>query len=870
MSDKLAPYKAKRDFTKTPEPTGGTPSPTGDSFVIQKHAARRLHYDFRLELDGVLKSWAVTRGPSLVPGEKRLAVETEDHPLEYGGFEGVIPPGEYGGGTVQLWDRGRWFPEGDPRAGYKKGHLNFRLEGAKLHGSWHLVRMRRRAREKHDQWLLIKSDDDAARPPDAPDILEEEARSVTTGRTVEEIAAAPDRVWTRDGEADISRLEQAGRRLASSRAKPRPPRRKPAPAGGDALPAFVPPMLASSRAEAPTGADWLHEIKFDGYRLQARLEDGRVALLTRRGLDWTQRFAGLARLLADLPAATALLDGEVVVEGGGGLPDFAALQDALSNGRADAMIYYAFDLLHLDGRDLTPLPLVERKQALKDLLSGLASSRIRYTDHIEGDGPAMVRHACRLGLEGVVAKRSASPYRSGRSEAWLKVKCSERQEFIVVGYQPASGNPKAVGSLQVALRRGDGPEGGLVFAGGVGTGYTQQAAALLFRQLAPLRRDTSAVAPQPGLKLPKVQWVEPRLVVEVEFRGWTGDGQLRHAAFKGIREDKEAEDVTEGLDNETRPEPEPTPARRAVRAGGAEVTVAGVKLTHPDRVLWHDQGVTKLALAEFYADIADRILPHLVDRPLSLVRCPDGQGGQCFYQKHAWRGLHPSIRRVPIRESGKTEEYLAIDDLTGLVSLVQMGVLELHPWGSRAGDLERPDRLTFDLDPGEDVRWDRVIEAARLIRGHLQGLGLESFVKTTGGKGLHVVVPLTPDADWDTAKAFTHQVALELEQAHPDRFVTTMSKKARPGRIFLDYLRNGRGATAVAAYSTRARPGAPVATPLAWDELGPSIPADRFTVSNLGRRLAHLGADPWQGFFETRQGLPAAPAKPAARRRRSG
>ena len=873
MADRLATYRAKRNFSRTPEPAGkagAKQKKAGARFVVQKHAARRLHYDFRLEIDGVLKSWAVTRGPSLVAGDKRLAVETEDHPLEYGGFEGVIPQGQYGGGTVVLWDQGTWEPEFDAHKGYAKGHLAFTLHGRKLKGGFHLVRMKRRPREKHDSWLLIKQHDAFARDEDKADILEERPESVTTGRSLEEIAEDRDRVWQGNrAVTDVDRLAAAARRHAAGTKRAPRPQALPKQAKPEALPDFIEPMLATLQDKAPAGDDWLHEIKFDGYRLQARIatrgKNREVRLLTRNGLDWTDRFAIIARALAKLPVKSALLDGEAVVESTTGVSDFSALQQALSDGRTDHLVYCVFDLLHLDGRNLRSLPLEERKTLLDRLLAD-AVPPLRYSEHIVGDGDAMAQHACRLGLEGIIAKRRTAPYRSGRGKDWLKVKCSTRQEFVVLGYQPASTQSRAIGALEVGFYERGKP----VFAGGVGTGYTQAMARELWQRLHKLETDRPAVTALPGGgKLPKARWVKPALVVEVDFRGWTGDGLLRHAAFKGIREDKEATDVV----REATPAPsggrKPAAGKATAKDGGAEPVVAGIRLTHPDRVLWDGQGITKLGLAEYYAEIARWVLPHLVDRPITLVRCPSGRTGECFYQKHAWRGLHKAIRRVAIKEEDGAADYVAIDDLAGLIAMVQMGALELHPWGARAGDVEHPDLLTFDLDPAPDVAWTDVIEGAREVRRRLAALKLKSFVKTTGGKGLHVVVPLTPRADWDTAKRFAHDVVEAMAADAPDRFTTNMAKKVRQGRIFLDYLRNGRGATAVAAYSPRAREGAPVATPLAWDELGPSIRADHFTVATLPRRLASLKRDPWAGFFSVKQTLPdeAAPKRTPRRKR---
>jgi bifunctional non-homologous end joining protein LigD len=845
--DSLGTYREKRDFARTPEPAGKAKRRKGDSFLVQKHSARRLHYDLRLELDGVLKSWAVAKGPSLVAGEKRLAVRVEDHPLEYGTFEGIIPAGEYGGGTVLLWDRGRWAPEGDPHEGLQKGRLSFRLDGEKLKGAWHLVRMRRRPREKKEQWLLIKSEDEAARPPEAPDILEERPESVASGRSTEEIAAEPHATWS-------SKADEAP---PPPKPRARARRKKPAldPAGVEgavkaSLPRFVEPCLATLVAAAPHGSAWIHEIKFDGYRLQAHLSRGQAKLLTRRGHDWTARFAPVGEALAQLPVTSALLDGEVVVEDETGVSSFTALQTDLEAGRSDRFVFYAFDLLHLDGYDLRAVPLKARKRLLSEL-AGDAGDKVRLSEHLE-DGEAMFRHACRLGLEGTIAKRADSLYRSGRQDAWRKVKCVERQEFVIGGYTPSSTSRKHVASLLLGYYEGD----ALIHVGRVGTGIPEPLARDLWQRLEAIRERKPPFAGSLSAEARRqARFVAPLLVAEIEFRGWTGDGNLRHASFKGLREDKEPKDVVRE-----------DSGRQAATSQPA--TLAGVHLTHPERVLWEGQGVTKQGLAEFYAEIADWILPHVVNRPLALKRCPSGVKTTCFFQKHAWAGLDETVRRVEV--SGDKQPMLAIDDLRGLLTLVQAGVLEIHPWGATLDDLERPDRITFDLDPAEDVAWEDVIAGAQEVRERLNAMSLVSFLKTTGGKGLHVVLPLTPKADWAQAKAFAEGIANAMAADSPDRYTATLAKSAREGRIFIDYLRNARGATAIAAYSSRARPGAPVATPIAWEELGPELRPDHFTVVNLPSRLRHLAPDPWEGMASLRQTLPstAKDAKPAAKRRR--
>ncbi|WP_293868974.1 DNA ligase D [uncultured Alsobacter sp.] len=872
----LQPYEAKRSFDRTPEPRPdapprGKPQRSGGSFVVQKHDATRLHYDLRLELDGVLKSWAVTRGPSLVPGDKRLAVRTEDHPMKYLDFEGVIPAGEYGGGTMIVWDRGQWTPDADPQRGFAKGHIDFTLAGERLKGRWHLVRMRPRARETTEQWLLIKGDDEHARAEGDPDLLVEEQTSLKSGKTNDELAAggvvrsdhaerqARKAATRRAAPAKDARTDAAKTNAAKTKDAKRPgPAPAPAPAPAKKakpglLPVFVDPMLATLTATPPTGGEWIHEIKFDGYRIQARVDGSQCMLLTRKGLDWTQRFAAIATALKDVPAGSALIDGEVIVEASTGVSDFSALQADLSDGRQDRMIYAAFDLLYLEGKDLRRSPLGERRRLLEDLFSALpAGTPLRFSEHVENDGATMLRHACRLGLEGIVSKRRDAPYASGRGGGWLKAKCTQRQEFVVVGFTRSTAASGSIGALVLAV---NGPEG-LVLAGRVGTGFSTKEAQHLARGLGATATKAAPLGVKPPAAATRgVTWVEPRLVAEVEFRGWTADGLLRQASFKGLRDDKP---VTEVVREETEGavEDDHTP----------ELDLSGIRLTHPERVLWEEQGITKLGLAEFYAGIADWVLPHVTGRPLSLVRCPSGAAKQCFFQKHRWEGLSPDIQPVDV---GDEEPMTFIADLRGLIGLVQAGVLEIHPWGSRVEDLDHPDRLIFDLDPGEGVTWQAVVDGAVALRDRLSAMGLESFVKTSGGKGLHVVVPLVPSADWDTAKAFTKEVVDTLAADEPARYLATMSKAKRKGRIFLDYLRNGRGATAVAAFSTRARAGAPVSTPLAWSELGDSIRADHFTVANLRQRLDYLKEDPWKGFFETDQVLPGSKAvKPRKTRKR--
>jgi bifunctional non-homologous end joining protein LigD len=824
----LKDYAGKRDFRQTPEPKGSEVRGEGREFVVQKHAARRLHYDLRLEMDGVLKSWAVTRGPSLTAGEKRLAVHTEDHPIEYLDFEGNIPKGEYGGGSMIVWDRGRWAPEGDPQKGLAKGHLAFTLDGARLKGRWHLVRMRPRSGEKTESWLLIKSDDEFARHLGDRDITEEEVTSQLSGLTNEELAAA--------GEP---RMDHAARANAvKARKTSVPDIGKLADARKGLLPTFLEPSLALPCEKPPSGPKWVHEIKYDGYRIQVRIDGRKIRLLTRKKLDWTERFSSIASAAKSLQLGSALIDGEIVVEDASGISSFNDLQADLKAGRLDRFRYFAFDIFYCEGFDLTRSPLVDRKDLLQRLLAVLPpGSPLRFSEHLDVDGPTMLEHACRFGLEGIVSKQVDLPYRQGRGDHWLKSKCLERQEFIVLGYIPSTAASRSVGSL--ALGYHDHQD--LVYAGRVGTGWSQVLARELRDELETIR------APQPPLAKPlpagaekSVRWVEPRLVCEIEYRGWTRDRLLRAAAFKGLRDDRPAEGIVlEAPPKRSRPRTPPDGE--------------GIRLTHPERILWEEAGITKQGLAEFYTDIADWLLLHIAGRPLSLLRCPSGTAAKCFFAKHPWPGLDKWVRRVDV---GDKEAMLAVDDVKGLMSLAQAGIVEIHPWGSTVGHLEKPDRLIFDLDPGEDVPWTAVIEAALDVRGRLAAVGLQSFAKTSGGKGLHIVVPIQPGAGWDEVKEFAQAVARAMAKEQPDRYTVTISKRARNARVFVDYLRNDRGATAVAAYSARAMPRASVSTPLSWDELSPGLRSDHFTVGNLLHRLASLKRDPWGNFFKIRQRLP--------------
>jgi bifunctional non-homologous end joining protein LigD len=781
--------------------------------VIQKHDASRLHYDLRLELDGALKSWAVPKGPSLEPSQKRLAVQVEDHPVDYAGFEGTIPEGEYGGGTVMVWDRGTWEPEGDPAKGLNKGHLAFRLQGEKLQGGWNLVRMEGASDPEKKSWLLIKQKDAEARrngPNDASDL---DDRSVLTGRSLEEIALGEDPPKPDPDEPFALR----GSRRAPV---PDPPR----------------PQLAVPAKKPPRGDDWLHEIKYDGCRILCVKDRGGVRLITRNRKDWSDRFPHVARAAAALRPDSFVLDGEVVVLRPDGTPDFQALQNLLEGRTTERAGYYVFDILYGEGRDLTPVPLEERKRTLESLLKGVSSPLV-YGDAIRGNGDRVYDQACRMGFEGIVSKRADSPYEPRRARTWVKVKCVKRQEFVIGGFTEPSGARSGFGALLLGYRDA---RKRLIYAGRVGTGFKETTLQGLHEKLTSLERKTAPFDnPPTGREAARVHWVRPTLTAEVAFAGWTGDRILRQASFKGLRPDKPAREVT----LET-PEPGRAPAPGRHR-------VAGVALTNADRILYRAQGLTKLDLARYYERIADRILPHLEDRPLTLVRCPEGHTEDCFYQKHLDEQIPDTLLEVPVREKKEERRYTAVQDLPGLISLVQLGVLEVHPWGARRDKLERPDRMILDLDPGPGIRPQDLVEALNLLHALLDDLDLESFLKTTGGKGFHVVVPLERRTGWDEVRAFARRVAERMEGTNPDLLVSRMEKAERRDRIFVDYLRNARGATAVAPYSTRARAGAPVSVPVPWKDLSPDLSANGFTVENPS---AYPG-DPWSGFFEVRQWL---------------
>ncbi len=874
----LEKYKAKRNVTKTPEPKPIVKKSEGNGYLIQKHAASHLHYDFRLELDGVLKSWAVPKGPSLDPSDKRLAMQVEDHPVDYGSFEGIIPQGEYGGGTVMLWDRGTWEPVGDPGQGLAKDKLVFQLHGEKLHGEWTLVKTFSKDK-RGNSWLLIKHKDEEVRKGDNAQFLEENATSVVSGRTMDEIAGDSDKVWK-------SKREQAVKKLPAKMPAPAA-KALPAKAGKvSKMPGFTPPQLATLSTSMPKGAEWVHELKFDGYRMISHITNGNVEIFSRNGKDWTAAFQSIAALLSKFKIETAILDGELVVADEQGKSNFMELKNALSNGEVNRLQYYVFDLLYLNGADTTKLPLLQRKEHLAELLTKNApkakAQRIFFSEHFTVTDDSFLQNVCSLQLEGVVSKRADAPYHGGRSKIWLKTKCQKRQEFVIGGFTLPSTGALGVGALLLGYY----DDGRLEYSGRVGTGFTSASSMQIRKMLDKLRQKENPYVSISTEGKRGAIWVKPQLVGEVEFTEWTPDGSLRHPSFKGLREDKPAKSIVKEIaispkaaapeiEMELEEEPaifktvkaKPAKAEKAsapaVKAPPAKVAdknkavVGGISISHPQRVIYPGTHITKQELAEYYLFVSDKIMPHIVDRPLSMVRCPEGAGEPCFFQRHVGLGKSPYLHEVSVGVKGEARDYLMIHDVDGLISLVQWGVIELHPWQCAANNLDKPDRIIFDLDPDPSVSLKQLIEGAQEVRQRMQELGLVTFLKTTGGKGLHVVVPMTPSYSFPAIKSFARAIAESMASDSPTKYTANMSKAKRAGKIFVDYLRNDVTSTAVAPYSARAREGATVSTPVAWEELTANLKLPSFTIDTVPQRLKKQKKDPWQDFSKTKQKIAA-------------
>jgi bifunctional non-homologous end joining protein LigD len=892
MADGLSKYRSMRDFKSTPEPRGkARKSKSGRLFIVQKHDATRLHYDFRLELDGVLLSWAVTRGPSLNPADKRLAVQTEDHPIEYGGFEGVIPSG-YGAGTVMLWDRGEWLPQGDPHEGLKKGELKFVLYGERLKGGFVLVRLKPKPGEKpgRHNWLLIKERDDwvdesiiateawttSVKSKRSLDRIEKEGEAYKRGKMY-----APEEAAPANKPAKKKTVTAAVKKGAAKTS----PAKKPVAKSRRAAPGFVAPQLALLKDAPPQGEGWLHEIKFDGYRIIAVIKAGKVSLWTRNQLDWTHKYGRIAEQLARLKLKDAVLDGELVALDDKGEAAFSKIQAAGEN-PSIPLKFYVFDLLNLEGEDLRHLPLIERKERLKGILAR-APDNILYSDHIQTEGDQVLASACSMKLEGVISKRADAPYTSGRSSGdWVKSKCIGNDEFVIGGFRKSDKAGRPFSSLIL----GEYDRGKLIYRGRVGTGFDDETFALLKPKFARLVRKTSPFEEEPSEARSGAVWLEPTLVAQIAYLEKTPDGHLRHPSYLGLREDKSAREVTvaraaakakkatERIAARARATTgKKTSARRAAgrkpaKKGDGVIPPSGVRLTSPEKVLWPDTGITKQDLAAYYATHADIILPHVKDRPLSIVRCPDGASSECFFQKHHNASTPEGIETVGIREKdGSTAQYLVIRTRKGLIAAAQISALELHVWGCRAHAIENPERIVFDLDPDEGLGFAQVRAAALEVRDVLASLGLTTFPMLTGGKGIHVIAPIARKNTWVEVKAFSQGVAKMLAAAAPDRYVANMSKAKRRGRIFVDYLRNERGSTAIAPFSPRRRPGATVATPIAWRELPRMASAAEFTMDTIDRRLASLRGDPWEGYaIASRQhnsGPPGAIRRPDQSRR---
>ena len=829
-TDTLAKYRAKRNFDVTAEPAqGGEANEAARAFVIQKHWASHLHYDFRLELDGAMKSWAVPKGPSYDPAVKRMAVQVEDHPIAYNQFEGQIPKGQYGAGKVIIWDEGTWAPVGDPADGYRRGHLKFDLHGVKMRGRWALIRMKGKDTDKQAPWLLVKDRDDYARDDSEYSVVDEQPDSVVPLRKA-------------SGKSTAKSKATGAAEPATDTGSPRLP--------GEAAdsPKLLKPQLATLVEGVPDPApDWLYEMKFDGYRLMARVDDGDVQLFTRNGHDWGPKLPHLVQAFRRLPVQNAWIDGEIVMLADNGAPSFQALQNAFDGERTGGIVFYAFDLPYVAGRDLRHEPLRVRRGLLTQLMDAVEDDALRFSEAFDAAPADLVASACKMGLEGIIAKRLSSPYVSRRSDSWIKLKCARRQEFVIVGYTDPKGTRVGLGALLLAYHADDGK---LVYAGKVGTGFDDQGLAALQQRLGRLETSQAAVK-VPGSSR-GTHWVRPELVAEVSFGEWTGAGHVRHPVFRGLRNDKPASAITKEIavnadavksDSKTG---KPTPAKAVKTAKAAGKSPAGGKLSHPERVIDPSTGLTKLDLARYYALVAPLLLAHLKARPVSFLRAPDGIQGEWFFQKHLEAPM-PGVKALPASLDPGHAPLVEVPTAQAILSAVQMNVVEFHTWNAVKTAIAKPDRMLFDLDPGEGVPWKSVQRAAHLVHVMLNEIGLQSWLKTSGGKGLHIVVPLRRQYDWDTVKAFSQAIVQHLAKTLPQLFVAKSGPKNRVGKIFADYLRNGFGATTVAAWSARARPGMGVSVPLSWDELGDVPASDKWTIATIHTRL-DVGDSPWDDY----------------------
>ena len=858
----LEDYNRKRSFTNTPEPRGDDDSNATDNqwrFCVQKHAATRLHYDLRLELDGVLLSWALPKGPSLDWEDKRLAIHVEDHPIDYLEFEGVIPQHEYGGGTVMVWDLGTWSPRnGDEqaRADYERGELKFDLTGTKLQGGFMLKRLDHRG---ENQWLLIKEKDTAMRESVDFNVIEELPNSVLTNRDLDEIATDKSFVWSSQPKPaydfDAGKYEKAKE---------------------SQMLGIIRPCLPSATRLAPTGEKWVHEIKYDGYRMLGFIEQGATKFQSRNGKDWTDRLQSLSRIVAQLPCESAVVDGEVVMMESEGLSSFQALQNRIGAGKDSELRYYVFDLLYLNGYRLTGLPMMERKHILTELVQANGpSDRIILSEHLVGDGPTIFRQACKLGVEGIVSKRIDKRYSQGRFEFWQKTKCLQSREFLIGGFTPPTASRKGLGAILLGAPRDDDEHHPLYFTGKVGTGFTHETLVKMRKQLDEIKIPKSPFSNLNRKTADKgTMWVEPKYIAEIEFGGWTDEGLIRFGSFKGMRDDLSVSDLDSSLpflDSASSASDEGSDDSQASSSANNEppahgdvhadplldlpAELANVKISSPDRVVYPDMGITKLGVATYYAQVGRWMLPHLIGRPVSLLRCPGGVSQTCFFQKRAPQGLHKSVERIELPTTDATKMFLVVHDLVGLLALVQFGVLEFHVSNARADNYERPDRMIFDLDPDENLPFSKTATAAVEIRDWLAEAGLQSFLKTTGGKGLHIVVPLRRRHDWSETKKFSQQIGALFEGRSPKRFTTNPSKSARRGKILIDTARNTRGATSVAAFSTRAKRNASISVPIGWNELEFLGSSSGMSLQTVIGRLAQMDDDPWAEIFDVEQGL---------------